>query len=67
MSILPPRVAKRHRPVNTFTFPAPHRLDGNNLCGLYNARNGNIQGTYTAEGIIKICESLKSSSLTSLR
>ena len=37
-------------------------FDGNALCGL--DRNGN--GTYTAEGINKLCESLKMSSVTSL-
>ena len=53
--------------MNICTFPAPGSLDGNSLCGLYHVREKGWQGTYTAEGIIKICESLKSSSLTSLR
>ena len=48
-------------------------LDSNALCGLYKIDDvheddyGDIKGTYNAEGLIKICESLKSSSLTSLR
>ena len=39
-------------------------LDFNQLCGI-SPVNG--QGTYTAEGINKLCESLKTSSITSLR
>ena len=35
----------------------------NQLCGLDSSGNG----TYTAEGINKLCESLKTSSITSLR
>ena len=38
-------------------------LDGNALCGV----NVHGEGTYTAEGINKLCESLKMSSITSLR
>jgi len=37
-------------------------LTGNELCGL--DRDGN--GTYTAEGIAKLCEGLKGSTVTSL-
>ena len=42
-------------------------LNNNALCGLYMDLYGDVQGTYNAEGLMKICESLKSSSLTSLR
>ena len=38
-------------------------LDHNQLCGI--DRNGN--GTYTAEGITKLCEALKGSAVTSLK
>ena len=38
-------------------------LDSNQLCGL----DVIGRGTYTAEGINKLCESLKMSSVTSLR
>ena len=38
-------------------------LDGNMLCGI----NEFGRGTYSAEGINKLCESLKTSSITSLR
>ena len=38
-------------------------LNDNELCGLDECG----KGTYTAEGINKICESLKTSSITSLR
>jgi hypothetical protein len=41
-------------------------LSRNHLCGLYKDDGGNIQGTYTAEGITKLCEGLKGSSMTSL-
>ena len=33
------------------------------LCGI----DGDLYGTYTAAGIIKLCEGLKGSSVTSLR
>ena len=38
-------------------------MAGNQLCGLNDEGNG----TYTAEGIIKLCEGLKGSTVTSLR
>ena len=38
-------------------------LSGNQLCGLDYV----IGGTYTAEGITKLCEGLKGSAVTSLR
>ena len=36
---------------------------GNQLCGL----DGHGSGTYTTEGITKLCEGLKGSAVTSLR
>ena len=46
------------------TLPLPHlcSLGGNQLCGL----DFYGQGTYTAEGITKLCEGLKGSAVTSL-
>ena len=38
-------------------------MDGNQLCGL--GRYGG--GTYTTEGITKLCKGLKGSAITSLR
>ena len=38
-------------------------LADNQLCGI----DCNDEGTYTAEGIIKLCEALKESGVTSLR
>ena len=38
-------------------------MTGNQLCGLDTLGNG----TYTAEGITKLCEGLKGSTVTSLR
>ena len=38
-------------------------MAGNKLCGL----DGMGNGTYTAEGITKLCEGLKESSVTSLK
>jgi len=43
-----------------------HSLDGTQLCSLYNVF-GNIWGNYVTEGIIKLCEGLKGSAVTSLR
>ena len=43
-------------------LPSFGSLGGNQLCGL--DRSGN--GTYTAEGITKLCEVLKGSGVTSL-
>ena len=40
-----------------------HSLNGNNLCGV----GWNIAGTYTVEGITKLLEALKGSSVTYLR
>ena len=42
-------------------------LSANELCGLYEDGDGDIQGTYTAEGITKLCEALKESAVTSLK
>ena len=44
------------------TPPALGSLAGNQLCGLDYEGNG----TYTAEGITKLCEGLKGSTVTSL-
>ena len=41
-------------------------LSDNRLCGVWNER-GQTKGTYTSEGITKLCEGLKGSSITSLR
>ena len=54
------------RPLTLLTLPAPpsgHSLDKNAICGL----DKYDQGTYAAEGITKLCEGLKESSVTSLR
>ena len=61
----------RRRPVLVFAFvsapidtpPSLGSLDYNQLCGLDHEGNG----TYTAEGITKLCEGLKGSAVTSLR
>ena len=45
------------------TPPCLGSLAGNQLCGL----DHNGRGTYTAEGINKLCEGLKGSAVTSLR
>ena len=47
-------------PIDATSFPG--RLANNQLCGL----NSFGQGTYTAEGITKLCEGLKGSAVTSL-
>ena len=53
-----------HCPVNIRTFPAPGSLVNNVLCGI----NFGGEGTYTAEGINKLCETIKANtSLTSLK
>ena len=44
------------------TPPSLGSLDHNQLCGLDDVGNG----TYTAEGITKLCEGLKGSAVTSL-
>jgi hypothetical protein len=41
-------------------------LADNKLCGLY-YESGELKGTYTAEGITKLCEGLKGSAVTSLK
>ena len=48
------------------TLPSPQlgSLDRNQLCGVESYSG---EGTYTAEGITKLCEGLKGSSVTSLR
>ena len=42
-------------------------MDNNALCGLYYDDDGDIYGTYTAEGITALCDGLKGSAITSLR
>ena len=41
-------------------------MASNGLCGLY-YEYGKNYGTYTAEGITKLCEGLKGSAVTSLK
>ena len=54
------------------TPPSLGSLSGNRLCGLYldededSPSYGDIQGTYTADGITKLCKGLKGSAVTSL-
>ena len=45
------------------TPPSHGSLAGNQLCGL----DGYGRGTYTSEGITKLCEALKGSAVTSLK
>ena len=45
------------------TPPSLGSLGGNQLCGV----NRRGQGTYTTEGITKLCEGLKGSAVTSLK
>ena len=45
------------------TLPSRGSLGDNQLCGVDEAG----RGTYTTEGIIKLCEGLKGSAVTSLR
>ena len=49
------------------TPPSLGSLTGNQLCGLYEDDDGDIQGNYTTMGITKLCEGLKGSAVTSLR
>ena len=42
-------------------------LEDNELCGFYKDMYGEIHGTYTAEGVTKLCEGLKGSAMTSLK
>jgi len=66
-----PRLAACARRPRVFAFvsgpidttPALGSLGYNQLCGL----NANANGTYTAEGITKLCEGLKESAVTSLK
>ena len=50
--------------------PAPTLCIGsladNSICGVTTGVMGRQQGTYTAEGITKLCEALKGSAVTSL-
>ena len=61
------------QPADTPTLsrhPRPTRgsLASNRLCGLYySVRIGQHKGTYTTEGITKLCEVLKGSAVTSLK
>jgi len=55
----PKRSLLCHRPL---TLLALGSLDSNQLCGL----DSYGEGTYTAEGITKLCEGLKGSAVTSL-
>ena len=50
------------------TPPSLGSLANTRLCGL-NERHGHVHGhgTYTAEGITKLCEGLKGSAVTSLK
>ena len=66
-----PRVfAFMSAPVDTPTLspssPHSYSLANNKLCGLYYFC-GEVEGTYTAEGIKKLCEGLKGSAVTSLK
>ena len=45
------------------TPPSLGSLGGNQLCGV----DGHGRGTYTTEGITKLCEALRGSAVTSLR
>ena len=50
------------------THPFPGSLANNALCGLHmDECDRKITGTYTAEGIAKLCEGLKGSAVTSLK
>ena len=46
--------------------PTHDSLVSNRLCGLY-YELGEVKGTYTTEGITKLCEGLKGSAVTSLK
>ena len=46
--------------------PTHDSLAGNRLCGLY-SEFGHVKGTYTTEGITKLCKGLKGSTVTSLK
>ena len=58
------------RPLTCLLSQHPHPTHGslgnNRLCGLY-YEYGALKGTYTAEGITKLCEGLKGSAVTSLK
>ena len=49
-------------PINIALVLHTHSLDGNAICGIVEYG----RGTYTAEGITKLCEGLKGSAMTSL-
>ena len=49
-------------PIDTVP-PTPGSLAGNELCGITTLG----EGTYTTEGITKLCEGLKGSAVTSLK
>ena len=51
-------------PIDTPPLLCLRSLDSNRLCGI-NPSTG--MGTYTAEGMTKLCEGLKGSAVTSLR
>ena len=53
-------------PIDTPSFPLGS-LGGNQLCGVWKDYEGDIRGTYTTEGITKLCEGLKGSAVTSLK
>ena len=50
----------------TLLLPFPGSLSNIVLCGVYSGGFGGVYGTYTAEGIAKLCEGLKGSAVTSL-
>ena len=50
----------------TLPLPIHGSLSGNQLCGIYK-HHGRLLGTFTAEGITKLCEGLKGSAVTSLK
>ena len=47
--------------------PTHGSLASNQLWGLYYDDYGEVKGTYTAEGITKLCEALKESAVTLLK
>ena len=57
-------------PINTVCASCGSLAD-NQLCGLYIVNKGrhneSVEGTYTAEGITKLCDGLKGSAITSLK
>ena len=58
----PPQViACVSAPIDTLLLPGS--LDNNTLCGI----NESGKGTYTTEGIAKLCEAVQGSAVTSLK